>query len=343
MVHITYVGNFLSEHGLNPTYSEALVPKLCEQGLAIRPASRYHNPLLRFIDMGAAVWKAPRKRSCVILDLCSGPRAFPAAFLVSRMCRLTHKPYIVVLHGGNLPSLLSTSRARLVRILKDAQRVVSPSSFLASQFSKYVNVDVIPNALNLQSYAYRQRVAPKPNFLYLRAFHTLYGPLIAIRAFAIVQQQYVNARLVMVGPEIDNVLSECKALASSLGLEANIEFLGRVPKSQIPELGNQSDIFVNPTCVDNTPVSIVEAMAMGMCLVATNVGGLPYLLQDGETALLVPPTDEHAMAAAMLRVLREPELAGQLSKKARAAAEHMDWSAVLPKWLEVIESVTGLA
>lgn len=342
-IHITYVGNFLSEHGLNPTYSEALVPKLREQGMAVRPASSFLNPLLRFLDMGTAVWNAPRQRACVILDLCSGPRAFPAAYLMSKFCRLTHKPYIVVLHGGNLPGLLAKSRSRLLDMLRGAERVVSPSKYLADVFADHLNTEVIPNALSIDDYSFRARTSPQPNFFYLRAFHRNYGPLIAIKAFAIVQQQYPNAHLTMVGPEIDDVLRECQSLAAELKLHSNIDFLGRVSKSRIPEIGSKCDIFLNPTFVDNTPVSTVEAMAMGMCIVATTAGGLPYLLEDGHTALLVSPGNEVEMAAAILRILQNPTLGESLSRNARSTAEQMDWRTVTPRWVDVIQSVAKQA
>jgi glycosyltransferase involved in cell wall biosynthesis len=339
-IHITYVGNFLSRHGLNPTYSEALVPKLCEQGITVRRASSFLNPVMRFLDMGAAVWNAPRNNSCVILDLCSGPRAFPAADVISRICRATRKPYVVVLHGGTLPKLLTNSRTRLLKILKGATRVVSPSKYLADTFAPHVTVEVIPNALNIVNYPFRLRLSPRPNFLYLRALHTGYGALVAIKAFAIVQRKYPAARLVMAGPALDDAEAKCKELAQQLRIEAFVEFPGRVPKSRIPELGEQCDIFLNPTFVDNTPVSVVEAMAMGMCVVATNVGGLPYLLEDGETALLVPPRNDQAMAEAMLRILEDPKLAERLSCNARSAAKGMDWGAITPRWLKLIRGVT---
>lgn len=339
MIHITYVGNFLSKHGLNPTYSEALVLQLAAQNFSIRPASRHLNPILRMLDMIVAVLKTPKENACVILDLCSGPRAFPAADLVSRICRISRKPYVVVLHGGALPGLLTHSRRRLLNILRGAKRVVCPSTYLADAFADYVKVEIIPNALRISNYPFRPRTRPQPNFLYLRAFHTGYGPLTAIKAFAIVQQKYPTARLMMAGPEIDDVLEKCKSLAKTLCVEDNVEFLGRVPKSQIPELGNRCDIFVNPTFADNTPISVVEAMAMGMCLVTTNVGGLPHLLKNGETGLLVSPGDEVEMATAMLRVLEQPELGARLSENARLEAEKMDWSKVTHQWSRLIQSV----
>lgn len=339
MTHITYIGNFLSRHGLNPTYSEALVPELAAQSFSIRAASRYLNPILRMLDMILAVLRTPKENACVILDLCSGPRAFPAADLISRVCRLTRKPYIVVLHGGTLPSLLKISRKRLLNMLKAAKRVVSPSGYLAEAFADHVKVEIIPNAVNIDNYPFRARTSPQPNFLYLRAFHRNYGPLTAIRAFSIVRAQYPNAHLTMVGPEIDNVLRECQSLVAELELQSHVEFHSRVPKAKIPELGNKCDIFVNPTFVDNTPVSVVEAMAMGMCIVATSAGGLPYLLKDGETALLVSPGNETEMANAMLRILKDPALSERLSQNVRSAAEQMDWRSVTPQWVNVIHSV----
>lgn len=341
MTHITYVGNFLSEHGLNPTYSEALVPQLAARNFSIRPASRYLNPILRMLDMILAVLKTPKQNACVILDLCSGSRAFPAAALISWICRLSRKPYVVVLHGGTLPGLLTNSRKRLLSILQGARRVVSPSTYLAETFSEYVETEVIPNGLRLQNYSFRLRNSTEPNFLFLRALHRDYGSLTAIQAFSIVQKQYSNARLTMAGPDLEGGLRECERLVAELGLSSHVEFLGRVPKARIPELGNQNDIFLNPTFVDNTPVSTVEAMAMGMCVIATTAGGLSHLLKHEQTALLVTPGSEQEMAEAMLRILEESSVASRLSANARKAAEYMDWGLVMPRWSDLIKSVAS--
>jgi glycosyltransferase involved in cell wall biosynthesis len=84
--------------------------------------------------------------------------------------------------------------------------------------------------------------------------------------------------------------------------------------------------------VDNTPLSILEAMACGLCVVTTRVGGIPYLLRDGHDALLVPTNDSRAMADAVRRVLHEPGLAARLSRNARETVEGFGWQHVLPQW-----------
>ena len=73
-------------------------------------------------------------------------------------------------------------------------------------------------------------------------------------------------------------------------------------------------------------------MACGLCVVSTNVGGLPDLLEDQGNALLVPPGDSRAMASAVRRVLLDPALAARLSRAARRKVQGFDWSVVMPKW-----------
>jgi len=122
------------------------------------------------------------------------------------------------------------------------------------------------------------------------------------------------------------------------GVLDRIQFLGQVPKGAVGQNLSLGDIFLNTTNVDNTPVSVVEAMACGLCVVSTNVGGMPDLVRDGEEGLLVPPNDPEAMAAAVARLLHEPGLAGRLSARGRESAERMDWSIVLPKWEALFRS-----
>ena len=100
------------------------------------------------------------------------------------------------------------------------------------------------------------------------------------------------------------------------------------------------DVFLNTTNIDNTPVSVLEAMACGLCVVSTNVGGIPYLLADGKDSLLVEPAKEEAMADAVRTVLGEPGLAGGLSRAARAKTESLDWMTILPQWEAMLASLT---
>jgi glycosyltransferase involved in cell wall biosynthesis len=144
----------------------------------------------------------------------------------------------------------------------------------------------------------------------------------------------------MVGPDKgDGSLQRVRRTAEELGISERIETPGGVPKQDVPVWLNRGDVFLNTTNVDNTPVSVIEAQACGLCVVSTNVGGLPYLLDHEQDALLVPPNDAEAMAEAVRMVLREPELAGRLSRAGRAKVEEFDWSVVLPRWEALLEEL----
>jgi glycosyltransferase involved in cell wall biosynthesis len=144
----------------------------------------------------------------------------------------------------------------------------------------------------------------------------------------------------MVGPDKgDGSLQIVKRMAAEMGVMDRVSLPGGVPKSEVPRWMNRNDIFLNTTHVDNRPISVLEAMACGLCIVSTNVGGIPSLLKHEQNALLVPPDDHEAMAAAIEQILTEPGLAGRLSQNARTDAERYDWSVVLPQWESLIMSL----
>ena len=155
---------------------------------------------------------------------------------------------------------------------------------------------------------------------------------------------YPEVTASMVGPnKEDGSLRRCQNLAVELGVANRIAFPGSIDKADVPTLLANGDIFLNTSQVDNTPVSVLEAMASGLCVVSTDVGGISYLLEHERDSLLVPPDDPIEMANAVCRILREPRLAKLLSCNARRKVEQFDWSVVLPTWQHVLDSVTALS
>jgi glycosyltransferase involved in cell wall biosynthesis len=162
----------------------------------------------------------------------------------------------------------------------------------------------------------------------------------AIRVLALLQPDFREIRLTMIGPDKgDGSLRRARRLAERLGVCDHVSFAGGVPKQEVPRWLNQGDIFLNTTNVDNTPVSVLEAMACGLCVVSTDAGGVPYLVEPGQDALLVGREDPEAMACAVRRILQEPGLAQRLSENGRAKVEKLDWSVVLPQWESLLSAV----
>jgi glycosyltransferase involved in cell wall biosynthesis len=163
---------------------------------------------------------------------------------------------------------------------------------------------------------------------------------LAVKVVAVLATDCPSINLVMIGPDKrDGSLEVARNVAAKLGVLDRITFAGPVAKSTIPEWMNRSDILLNTPRIDNTPVSILEAMACGVCIVSTNVGGIPYLIADECDGLLVPDNDAMAMATAVRRLLGEEGVAGRLSRNGRLKVEQFDWLNILPRWEKLLRDV----
>ena len=129
--------------------------------------------------------------------------------------------------------------------------------------------------------------------------------------------------------------AELEALTCELGLEASVTFLGFVSTEQLGELYRHCDLYVHPAIFDDKGdteglgVVLIEALMNERPVVASAVGGIVDVIEHEVTGLLVPEKDEHALAAAMLRVLADPALAQRLGRAGRIFAErHFDWARI---------------
>ena len=97
----------------------------------------------------------------------------------------------------------------------------------------------------------------------------------------------------------------------------------------------------NPSLVDNMPISVLEALASGVPVVSTHVGGVPHLVKHGETALLVPPNDPAAMADSIIRLLENPVLAAHLVANGLVHVKSFSWPAVRDRLLAAYAEATN--
>ncbi len=328
-----FIGNFLTASIGIKGHSEELAKRLALAGWQVITASEKQNHLARLADMVATVWRERSRYRVAHLEIFSGA-AFLWAEIVCYNLRLLGKPYILTLHGGNLPVFARRWPGRVRRLLLSARRVIAPSGYLPAELREYGGrFQMIPNPLDLSAYPNRQRREPKSHLVWLRAFQQMYNPRLALKVAAQLFPEFPQLQLIMAGPDKgDGSWQKMPQLARELGVADQVIFQERVSKSEVPAWLNRGDIFLNTTFVDNTPVTVTEAMACGLCVVSTAVGGIPYLLEHEQDALLVPPDDTQAMAAAVSRLLREPGLAARLSQNARKKAEQLDWAVILPQW-----------
>ncbi|MCL9809060.1 glycosyltransferase family 4 protein [Flavobacterium luminosum] len=332
---ILYLGNQLSKHGFNKTTIETLGPQLEQQGYTVFYASNQSSFVLRLWEMLRAVVVYRQQVSYVLIDTYS-TKAFWYAFLSSQLARLLKIPYIPILHGGNLPQRLKKNPILCKMLFGQAYQNVAPSTYLKEVFERegYQRVLFIPNTIEIQQYPFQKRSHLKPKLLWVRAFAAIYNPTLAVAVLKKVQEHYPNAELCMVGPDKDGSLQTTQDYARQEGV--SVRFTGGLSKAEWTTLAQDYEVFINTTHFDNTPVSLMEAMALGLPVVSTNVGGIPYLVKDKEEALLVPDNDVLAMKEAVINLLQSPELVNRLTTASRKKVESWDWQVVQKQWIDLL-------
>src|SRR5450631_674862 len=253
--------------------------------------------------------------------------------------RLFGRKIIVNYHDGRAEEHLRKF-ALAVPTLKLADAIVFPTGFLTGIFAQYkLRSRVIPNVIDPETFIYRSHGKLRPLIMTNRILEPLYNIECILRAFKIVQQRYRDAQLTIahVGPS-DAHLRE---YAASLELR-NYEFIGKVQPSRIANLYNAADIYVTTPNIDCMPVSLLECMASGIPIVATRAGGIPHIVTNEETALLVDLDDHTAAAHQILRLLRDEALVRRITEAGRLEVEKYRTAPICNQWVNLYRQlVTG--
>lgn len=334
MKNVLYIGNALSQKGKNITSIEVLGARL-RQFCNVKIASKKQNQVLRLLDMMLMVIKNRRHTDYVLIDTYSTLN-FYYAFFVAQLSRCFNIKYITILHGGNLEKRLIKSPKKSKLLFGNAHRLVSPSVFLRNTFANYGydNVEYIPNSISIEDYEFSRKEIEKLSLLWVRSFSKIYNPKLAVLLLDSLVKKGYDAELCMVGPDSDGTLKDVQKLAKDLNLD--VKFTGKLPKEEWLKLSKEYNIFINTTNYDNMPISVVEAMALGLPVVSTNVGGLPFLISHNEEGLLVSANDVNAFVEAIEELKENKKLKDQLITNARKKVEKLDWEDVKIKWQRLL-------
>ena len=335
---ILYIGNKLSQHGFTPTNVETLGPKLQEQ-FDVLLISDKKNKIFRFFDAVITIIRHRKKISLVFIDTYSTSN-FYYTLVAAVLCQYFKLPYIPILHGGGLPDRLKKSPKLSELVFKKATANISPSHYLMEAFRNHgYQVEYIPNYIDTENYPSAVRSKLRPCLLYVRSFHKIYNPEMAVKVLKKLSADYPEIELCMVGPNKDGSKEKVEQLADSLGISDKLTITGRLSKEEWIKLSDRYDIFINTTNFDNLPVSIIEAMCLGFPIVSTNAGGLPYLIEDNVDGMLVNVDDDHAMATCIKKLLEDADFAENMSKMAIEKGKSFDWKLIKEQWNKLIGNV----
>lgn len=305
-------------------------------------ASAKRTRLGRAIDVLATAIGRRRCYDVVIIEVYSG-RAFWLAEAYSVLFGWLRCPIVLSLHGGGLAETAMCQGRRVKRLLANAAVVTTPSRVIeVSVTGLGIHATYLPNGLDLAAYRFSPREHLRPKLVWMRAFHRVYDPMLAVEVVRLLVGEWPDVSLTMFGPDRrDGTMAAVKRYVREQGMERSVEFGGPLAKADVPCHLERYDIFLNTTTMESFGVGVMEAAACGLIVVTRAVGELPFLWKSGVSAELVPGRDPKSMALAVAGVLRDPKKARRLSQAARETATRHDWSAVLPTWKRVLQAATG--
>jgi len=254
---------------------------------------------------------------------------------------LRGKPVVINYRGGEAADFLSRSWLQVKPSLRRVQAIIVPSGFLKGVFERFgVEASIVPNVIDLERFNWRSKPVVKnaaPHIIVTRNLEPIYDVATAIRAFFQVSLKIPAASLTIAGsgPERDSL----EKLAAELNLGERVRFIGRLDNEAMAELYQQADLMVNASLIDNTPNSILEALASNVPVVSTNVGGVPFLVEHDHHALLVPPQNPEAMASAILVLLEDPDKAQKFGENGLKLVKQYTWPQVRNKLFAVYQAV----
>lgn len=240
------------------------------------------------------------------------------------------RPALLNYRGGLAEAFFATAWQRVEKTLRITDALAVPTEFLQQVFAgRGQRAEIVPNILD--NALFQPAVTPvhQLHIVVTRNLEALYDNASALRAFALVQKQVPDARLTLAGegPERSNL----EQLARQLGISERVSFAGRLPREQVASLLQSARIVLNPSTADNSPNSLIEAMAAGVPIVSTAVGGVPQLCRANREALLVPAGAPEPMATALLRLHRDESLRANLVHAGLQRAAEFSWPAVWPQ------------
>ena len=249
------------------------------------------------------------------------------------VARLFGKRIVLNYHSGEAEDHLRSWPRTSIPMLKKADEIVVPSDYLVRVFEKFgLKAKAIFNVIDFERLKFRQRVPLRPRFLSNRNFEVHYGVDVVLRAFGIIQERFPEASLKVAG---DGPCREALfKMVDELKLN-NVQFVGMVERGQMAELYNEADCFLNGSRIDNQPLSLLESFASGLPVVTTNAGGIPDMVTDGVTGLMVEMDDYAELARSAIELMQKPELVQRLVSEGYKESQRYTWEAVRSCWLEV--------
>jgi len=263
---------------------------------------------------------------------CSGVGMIPIIFSVIA-ARKNNKRVVATYHGGGAAEFFARHTRLVKKYLTKTDANIVLSGFLANVFDKYqIPYKIIPNVVEFNANAYRERDVINPYFVSIRTLSQLYNIECIIKAFEIVKGKLPSAKLTIVGDGPSR--AELKEMVVEHQIK-DVTFTGRIPNCDIYRYLNDSDIMLSAPRIDNMPVSVLEAFNAGLLVISSNVGGIPYMIDDGKNGILFESDNHEMLAEKMIEAIQNNEASKEMISNAKECVRKYSWEIIKKKLFEV--------
>jgi len=246
---------------------------------------------------------------------------------------LSGKPYIISLRGTEVPGYEArySGLNKLILLLtklawKKARSVDANSKYLKQLALKTcpdLKIQVIKNGVDGKRFYPAKKLPSKPVILCNSRLGKRKGVKYLIKAIPIVLKSLPEAQLILIGEGVEK--ESLKRLADELKLDKQVKFLGQVEHQKLPVIYRKSSLFVLPSLSESLSNSLLEALACGLPVVATKVGGNPELVTK-QNGILVLPADSRALAWAIIKLLQDKKLKDKIGRASLNEAQKYNWT-----------------
>ena len=251
-------------------------------------------------------------------------------------------PFVVTIQEGKVlsrQSWLTIFFRRLV--LKKANKITVISNYLAqyvkSQNSK-AQIRIIPNGVDLNKFWSENNHPDSKTIITVSRLVKKNGIGDLIEAMAVVIREIPSARLVIIGG--GPLEKSLNLKVKSLNLENNVQFLGEISNELLPRYLSMADVFVRPSLSEGLGTAFLEAMAVGLLIIGTPVGGIPDFLKDGETGLFCKISDPGDLAGKVIKILKNKQLREKIINNSRLLiTKKYDWDIIADEFSEIYERI----
>jgi len=260
--------------------------------------------ILKRILMPFVLFIKGRKYDIFHIHGCSFFGFFPIVIGVM-IGKLLKKKIIITYHGGELYEFINKYKTKVIYFLNKADIITVPSKYLQNILNNNsIKSKYLPNIIRDDNVYFKKREKLKPILIVTRTLDEVYNIPLSIMAFKDLKKVVPDAKLKIVGD--GKLKNEILELVKKENID-DIEFIGRVPNSKIGEILNTADIFINTSNKDNMPLSLFEALACGLPVISTNVGGIPDYIIDGINGFLIEPNNKEQLTNKILYVLNNQD------------------------------------